>query len=153
MNPITVTLLPSRMMLWLFVVATVFFSGMLILVPLAHWLRIAILGLIMGNLLYFSCRDALLVLPWSYARININAKNQLKLVRKDGSQLEVNVQENTLVTSYLTVLNCQLQEATFFQRLLPLHIVILPDAVDAANYRQLRVWLRWSKLKLKNSTI
>ena len=146
MNPITVKLLPSRMMLWLFIATAVFISGILILVPLAFWPRISILSIIIVNLLYFSCRDALLVFPWSYTSLNINVKNQLQLVRKDGKQLDVNVQENTVVTAYLTVLNCQLQEATYFQRLLPLHIVILPDAIDADDCRRLRVWLRWYKL-------
>jgi len=148
MNPITVKLLPSRMMLWLFVATAVFISGILVLVPLAFWSRIAILSIIIVNLLYFSCRDALLVFSWSYTSLNINAKDQLQLVRKDGKKLEVNVQENTVVTAYLTVLNCQRQESTFLQRLLPLHIVIFSDAVNADDFRQLRVWLRWSKLKL-----
>jgi hypothetical protein len=25
------------------------------------------------------------------------------------------------------------------------HLVILPDALDAESFRQLRVWLRWGK--------
>ena len=55
------------------------------------------------------------------------------------------VQANTVVTGYLTVLNCQLKEATFRQKIFALHVIILPDAVDAEDYRQLRVWLRWAK--------
>jgi toxin CptA len=150
MHPITVRLLPSRIMLMLFVTATVFFGWMLFLVSLPYWLRIATLGLIVANTLYFIYRDALLAFPWSYISLNINANNQLKLVRKDGGQLDVDVQKNTVVTAYLTVLNCQLKEATFFQRLLPQHIVILPDTINLDDHRRLRVWLRWAKLKPKN---
>jgi toxin CptA len=68
-------------------------------------------------------------------------------VRKDGKLEEAYVQKNTVVTEYLTVLNCQLSEANVLQKVFPLHLVILPDAVDAEPYRQLRVWLRWEKLE------
>lgn len=66
-------------------------------------------------------------------------------------QLEVSVLQNTTVTAYLTVLNAQLLEATFWQRILPQHVVIFSDDVDAEAYRQLRVWLRWSKFQLTKS--
>lgn len=104
------------------------------------------LSTIIVNLLYFSCRDALLELPWSYTLINFNAKNQLQLVRKDGKKLEVDLEENTVVTTYLAVLNFQRRVATFIQRILPLNIFIFTDTVNADDCRQLRVWLRWYKL-------
>lgn len=97
-------------------------------------------------------RYAFLALPSSIVTIQINSKNQLKLVRKDGQHLSVQVQANTVVTSGLTVLNCQLEEASLWQKILVQHVIILPDMVDAESYRQLRVWLRWGKVQ-KNQTV
>ncbi len=77
--------------------------------------------------------------------MHINQKNQLTLVRNDGQQLVVQVLENTVVTAHITVLNCRLLSATFWQKLFAQHVIILPDAVDRESYRQLRVWLRWAK--------
>ncbi|MSP86721.1 MAG: hypothetical protein EXR38_01715 [Methylotenera sp.] len=56
--------------------------------------------------------------------IKVNVKNQLQLIRQDGKQLEVTVQENTLVTAYLTVLNCRHKEASWVQRLLTPPLII-----------------------------
>jgi toxin CptA len=121
------------------------FSSMIFLTPLPQWLRLAILGLIATNVLYFSLRDALLVLPWSYIALKINSKNELQLVQKNGNLLEVSVKKNTVVTPYLTVVNCQLKDYKFLQGLLGKSVVILPDTAEAEVYRQLRVYLRWAK--------
>lgn len=145
MKPGTLLLQPSRILLVLLTCAALFFSAMLFLVPLPSALRLAILFLILAATIYFSLRDALLKLTWSFTSLNINAQNQLQLVRKNGKRLEVSVQENTVVTPYLTVLNCQLNEAVFLQRLFTHHVLILPDTADAEAYRRLRVWLRWAK--------
>ncbi len=145
MKPDILILQPSRILLALLVCAALFFGSMLFLVPLPSTLRLAILLMILGATIYFSLRDALLKLPWSFASLNINTQNQLQLVRKNGEQLDVNVQENTVVTPYLTVLNCQPNEAAFLQRLFTHHVLILPDTANTEAYRQLRVWLRWAK--------
>ena len=146
MKPITLTLLPSRRLLLLLVVAGLFFSLMLFLVPIPPWLRMVVLLLVLLSTGYFCLRDALLWLPWSYTAIPIAHKNQLRLTQKSGKQVEMHVLANTVVTAYLTVLNGQFKEATLLQKLIAKHLIILPDAVEAEDYRQLRVWLRWSKV-------
>lgn len=150
-KPITLTLHPSRILLMLFLAMGLFFSLMLFLAPLPHWLRIAILSLIAANTFYFSLRDALLALPWSCVALNINIKNQLQLICKDGRQLDVVVLESTVVTPYLTVLNYHRNEASFMQRLFIQHLIIFHDAVDVEGFRQLRVYLRWAKPQTASS--
>jgi toxin CptA len=125
--------------------ASFLFGAILLYVPLALTLRVALIIGVLVTTAYFSLRDAVLALPWSVTALNINAKNQWQLTCKNGDFFEVFVQANTVVTPYLTVLNCQKVEATFLQRFCTIHIIILPDAVDAQAYRQLRVWLRWAK--------
>jgi len=139
----TLTLKASRTLLAIFVSAGLFFSSMLFLTPLPQWLRFVLLSLILVATVYFSLRDVLLRLPWSYVALIINNKNQLYLECKNSEQVEVFVQKNTVVTPYLTVLNCQLKEPNLLQRLFSQSILIVPDAMVAEDYRQLCVWLRW----------
>ena len=119
--------------------------AMVYFVPLDIGLRLLCALLMLMMVVYFCLRDALLKLPSSIVAMHINQKNQLTLVRKNGQHLPVQVLENTVVTGKLTVLNCRLIEATFWQKLFALHVIILPDAVDGESCRQLRVWLRWAK--------
>ena len=77
----------------------------------------------------------------------VNKNSQLFIVLNNGQQVEMCLQENTVVTTYLTVINCLVKEASLLQKLLPSAIIILPDAVDAEHFRQLKVWLRWAKRK------
>jgi toxin CptA len=144
-KPITLTLHPSRTLFALLVCAVFFFGLMVFLVPLSQVMRVVILTIALTATLHFCLLNALLLRTQSIVALKINSKNELQLVCKNGEQLEVIVQKNTVVTPYLTVLNCQLQEPTFLQRLLPKHIVILPDAMNVEDYRQLRVWLRWAR--------
>ena len=137
----------------LFVGAVVIFSSMLLLTPLPLWVSLATLSLIASNILYFSLRDALLVLPWSYVALTVNSKNKLHLLQNNGSLLEVSVKENTVVTPYLTVVNFRLETPTFLQRIFTQSIVILPDSANAEAYRQLRVYLRWAKPQLSPSEV
>lgn len=128
-----------------------------ILVLLTLFLQIKLLLVLSVVILaaYAVCCYGLLLLPWSCVALSVNVKNQLQFIRKDGKQLEVLVQENSVVTPYLTVLNCKLSNrdqlddmSLIMRRLLMLNltklsVTILPDALDPEGYRQLRVWLRW----------
>lgn len=133
------------------------FGACCILIPLTLFWQIKLLLslVILGSASYAVCCDGLLLLPWSCVALSVNVKNQLQLIRKDGKVLDVVVQENSVVTPYLTVLNCKLSNSDqlddmqwMTRRLLQLNltqlsVTILPDALDSESYRQLRVWLRW----------
>lgn len=106
-------------------------------------IKLLLIAMIIVSAVYALLCHGLLFLPWSCVALKINTKNQLQLVRKNGQLLDVTVQPNSVVTPYLTVLNSRLKDATFVHRLLDQHLVIFPDAVNANDYRQLRVWLRW----------
>lgn len=95
--------------------------------------------------IYFVLFRGLLLLPWSYAVLTVDVKNQLKLIRRDGEYLKANVLPDSVVTPYLTVMHFSYEDATFLARLFGQHLVVLPDALDAEPYRQLRVWLRWGQ--------
>lgn len=127
----------------------------LISLTLFWQVKLLLVLVISGSASYVVCCYGLLLLPWSCVALNVNVKNQLQLIRKDGKTLDVVAQGNSVVTPYLTVLNCKLSNrdqlagmSFITQFLLKLNLTnvsltILPDALDHESYRQLRVWLRW----------
>jgi toxin CptA len=118
-----------------------------LLVAMAWPLKLLLGLLILASTGYTVFCHCLRSLPWSIVMIKVNVKSQMQLIRQDGKQLEVTVLGNTVVTPYLTVLNCRHNQLTFAQRLFSQHIIIFSDAVDAEAYRQLRVYLRWTSFK------
>jgi toxin CptA len=145
-KPLHVTLHASYRLLIVLVLAGVFFSAMCLLLPAPLWLKALLVLVVLVLVAYSSLRYALLRWPNAVVALHVNKSNQLQLVLNNGQQVEMMVQANTVVTAYLTVLNCVAKEASLVQTLFTTSIVILPDAVDAENFRQLRVWLRWAKL-------
>ena len=140
------TLHASYRLLIVLVLAGVFFGAMCLFLPVPLWLKALLILTVLLLVVYSSLRYALLRWPNAVVAIQVNNSNQLQLVLKNGQQVEMLVQANTVVTAYLTVLNCVAKEASLVQRLFATAIVIVPDAVDAEHFRQLRVWLRWAKL-------
>ncbi len=148
MKPINLTLQSSQHLYLVLILASLLFGGMCYFMPLPVFWRFLMIVFV-GLATTYSClRYALLAHPSSVVAIQVNSKNQLLLVRKDGQQLAVQVLENTVVTSGLTLLSCWVEEASLWQKIFTLHVIILPDAVDVEHYRQLRVWLRWAKDRL-----
>lgn len=150
MKPIQVDFKPSAFVSALLALMSVGAFCIVMLMPFAWQIKLLLGLLIAVSASYAVFLHGLRLLPWSIVALNINSKNQLKLAQKNGEFFEVLVKVNTVVTPYLTVLNCQLKEATFLQRLSPQHIIIVPDAVNAEDYRQLCVWLRWAKVLENN---
>jgi toxin CptA len=122
-------------------------SAMLILIlPALIWQIKLLLGIcILTAVIYTVCQYGLLMLPWSCLALNINSNNQVQLEYRNGKVLSVEVCRDSVVTPYLTVVNCKVQDANLFAQLFSPHLVIFPDMLEAEAYRQLRVWLRWGK--------
>lgn len=135
------------------IAAALFFASMLFVVPIAwrYWsvFRWILLAFIVPVTIYVIAKNALLSLPWSYVGLSIDSKNQLQLLRKNGTRLDVLVRPSTTVTAFLTVLNGQVKSPTLLEKIFTLHVLILPDTLNAEDYRQLRVWLRWAKVVQK----
>lgn len=115
-----------------------------ILIPLALVWQIKLLMsiAILSTALYAICLHGLLVLPCSCLALRVNSDNTLTLMLGNGRQLQTAVCRNSVVTPYLTVVNCKMQDAPIFMRWFSMHLVVLPDRLDKETCRQLRVWLR-----------
>lgn len=145
MKPIHLTLHASYRLLIIQVLAGLFSSAMCLWLPVAVWLKIMLMLTVLTVVMFSVWRHALLLLPQSVVAIKVSHDNQLHLVLKNGQAREMLVQDNTVVTAYLTVINCLPKTARVWQAYCPTTIVILPDATDVESFRQLRVWLRWAK--------
>lgn len=107
--------------------------------PLAGLLKTGLVMLVAAASFYH-VMDALLRLPWSLVRLELNGKGELHVTRRDGLKQQVSILPSSVVLPVLTLLNFRLEDQ--FRRR---HMLITSDRVDAESYRQLRVWLRWSR--------
>lgn len=143
MKPIHINFKPSKLLCALIIGASLGASCILLLVDLTWLVKLISVLTILIVAVYYVLFRALLLLPFSYLVLDVDVKNQLKLIRKDGKILKAGVLADSVVTPYLTILHFSCESATFLGRLFGQHLIILPDALDAESYRQLRVWLRW----------
>lgn len=145
MKPIQLDFKPS-IVLTLIICAMGMGAGIILILPTFIWQIKLILGIaILSAVIYSVCQYGLLLLPWSYVSLNVSSSHQVQLLRRDGKQIDIHVCGNSVVTPYLTVVNCKVTDAPLLMRLFSPHLVILPEALDAESFRQLRVWLRWGK--------
>jgi toxin CptA len=91
--------------------------------------------------LWFSLREALMKSPRALITLVVAEDDTLNLQDQSGNWSNWTVLGSTYVGGFLVVLNLQSTE----QRLLR-PLTILPDAIDAENFRQLRIWLRWKAI-------
>lgn len=125
-----------------------------ILVPLDMYWQIKlmlIIAIVLSAIYTVGCYG-LLRLPSSCVALMVNAKNELQITRRDGVQLaDLSVTADSVVTPVMTVIAYHRKNATLLSRIFCARWIIMPDALDAESYRQLRVWLRWGLQRIPNS--
>lgn len=117
--------------------------AILMLTALLWQIKLLLGMVILSASIYAICLHGLLVLPWSFVALRVNSDNTLTLILANGRQLPATLCRDSVVTPYLTVVNCKVKDAPIFMRWLSPHLVLLPDMLDREAYRQFRVWLRW----------
>ena len=117
----------------------------MVFLPVAITIRASLCLLIVFAAAYQIERHVLLSLPSSCQALVLNAKGELTVITKAEAQM-IGVQGSSFVASYLTVLNYRVSgEWRSYS------IIILPDCVAAADFRRLRVWLRWSRQAIEDA--
>ena len=148
MQPIQLDLKPSILATALFILMSIGALSIVMLLDfsgLVNWQFKSLLSaMIVISATYAVLCYGLLLLPWSCVALKVSIKNQLELVLKNGDILEVVVQPSSVVSLYLTVLNSRIKNSGLINSLFHQHHLIFFDAVNADDYRQLRVWLRWA---------
>ena len=83
-------------------------------------------------------------LKHSVVALQLKPDNSVTIHLQDGRRQAVRIMPSTVVTPLLSVVHFRLQEAAWYS---PVRYVLIPaDAVDAEDYRRLRVYLRWATL-------
>lgn len=99
---------------------------------------------IICSTLYYILRDALLLLPWSWQRIEVTSVGQLRLTNKQGQQFLPDLAPTSFIHPLLVILNVKHPvRPILLARNLP--AVVLFTKPSSQQHRQLRVWLRWWK--------
>ena len=84
-------------------------------------------------------RDSVLLrAPGSITQLALNEDGTLEVLRRDGRRQSAEVAAQTTVFPFLAAITFKVLGERGTQSLL-----ILPDMVGAAEFRRLRVWLRW----------
>jgi toxin CptA len=83
-------------------------------------------------------------LKHSVVALQLMPDNSVSIDLKDGRRQAVRVMPSTVVTPLLTIMHYRLHEAAWYGPMR--YLLVLADAVDAEEYRRLRVYLRWATL-------
>ena len=108
------------------------------LLPFDLWLKIVAVLLILTSLIYHVRRDAMRTSRNAILALKISPECRCSVQALSGDWFEAQLLATSFVSPYLTILNLRFDLARLVQ-----HVVILPDAIDAEQFRQLRVLLRW----------
>ena len=113
-------------------------ASLLWLLTLPLGIRVIIVVILIISLVYYLGQDALLTANNAVVAFALSDEMQCTVTTRSGKSMACNVMSSTFVAPYLTVLNLK-SMGKFFA----CSVVILPDSIDAEEFRQLRVWLRW----------
>lgn len=114
--------------------------AIVLLVSIPLWVQLFAAAILAVHLVVVVRRQALLLTPHSAVAIQISSDNKLSVQTRHGEWSEYAVLGNTYVAPYLTVLNLRHIDSRASRR-----VTILPDSLDAEDFRKLRVWLRWNE--------
>ena len=138
---IQIKLLPSYLLLGLLSGVSIACSAIIMLQPISPLIKLLIIALILLSSAYFICRDALLLLPWSWQRLEVNHQGELTITNKRGQQFQPVLASSTFIHAACTILNFKRNR---FKFALP-SIILFAHTNYRDDLRRLRIWLRWFK--------
>lgn len=115
-----------------------FAAAMLWLSSVPWWLFLAALPPLAGSLVFYVRREGLRLAPAALVSFTLYHDCRCEFQTRDGNEHKAELLGSSFVAPYLAVLN--LKPADSF---LARHAVIVPDNVDAEQFRKLRVVLKW----------
>ncbi len=133
-----ITLRPSRILTAILVLAHGAAIAMVALAGMPLWPELIAIAALAANLVYDLRQTALLRAPGALIALEIASDDKLTVKTRRGEWIECAVLGSTYVTSFLTILNLKVIDSGRNTR-----AVILPDSLEAEDFRKLRVWLRW----------
>ena len=113
---------------------------MVVLAGMPLWLDLIAIAALVANLVFVARQTALLRAPDAVLGLEITSDDKLSIQTRRGGWIECEALGSTYVISFLTILNLKGIDSGRTMR-----AVILPDSLDADDFRKLRVWLRWKR--------
>ena len=147
MQPIHIKLIPSTLLLGLLLAISIVACSIIVSLPIALDLlnsfttKLLIITLILLTSAYFICRDALLMLPWSWQSLAVDSKGELTITNKRGEQFQPTPASSSFIHAACTILNVKRNGL----KLALLPVILITNADNENELRRLRVWLRWFK--------
>lgn len=133
-----ISLKPSLRLALVLCVAHAIAAGASLLLDLPIWLKIVLVLVIGANCGVYLYDTALLRSTRAVVGLEISDDGALSFQTRGGEWREGTLLASSFVSPYLTILNIG-TDGRFSAR----HVVIMPDGIDAEEFRRLRVRLRW----------
>lgn len=114
------------------------------LAPLPHWFAVLLMPLFLGSAWHTLRRDGFRTLRQSLIALRLDADCRCEFQTRTGAWHEAALLGSSFISPYLTVLNLKPAGGRLVK-----YLVILPDTVDAEDFRRLRVWLKWRCSKME----
>lgn len=129
---------PSYWLAALLIIAHAAIAGLLMLLALPYWVKIAAVLLLLTNAARAVYQHALRRSRHAITELAFSDRETIRLTLRDGSSHGGRVLGSSTIGTGLTLLNIAIDG-----RRLPVHVVLLGDSLSANDFRRLRVWLRW----------
>jgi toxin CptA len=113
-------------------------AGLLWLVPIPVTVQAALTLAVAVSLVYYLARDATLHAAHSIVMLELRAGGEIACRTRRGAWLDCELLGATFVSPRLTVVNLRPRGKWLARR-----VILVPDNVDARDFRRLRMWLRW----------
>jgi toxin CptA len=138
MTELFIKLQPSRKLGILLSMAHCTAAGVFWPLTLPAVVKILVTLLLASSLCFYLWRYVWLISPQAIVSLRLTEKNHCRAWMLSNNYIDYRIDGDTFVAPYMTVLCLKVNQAAGRRT-----IVILPDAIDAEAFRQLRVWLRW----------
>jgi toxin CptA len=135
-----IALRPSRILAAILVIAHGAALAVIALVSVPLWLKVIAIAALAVSLVFEIRQTVLLRAPDAVVALEIASDDALSIQTRRGDWIECEVLGSTYVTYFLAIVNLKDQGSGRVKR-----AVILPDSIDAEDFRKLRVWLRWKR--------
>jgi toxin CptA len=118
------------------------------IVPIPVVGKAAVTLAIAVSLIYFMARDAALHAARSIVALELREDGEIACQTRNGAWLDCELLGSSYVSPAMTIINLRPRGWPGDRR-----IILVPDNVDAEDFRRLRTWLRWRGASVNPDTV
>ena len=140
-----ISLNPSRLLAAILIVAHACAIGLVLMIELPQWLKLAAASGLVLQCILVVYRRAFLHGAEPVIALEVSSDHRLSIRTRRSGWQECDVLGSTYVSPYLTIMNLRLSSERMAR-----HVTLLPDSLNRDDFRRLRVWLKWKNDNLKS---